>query len=743
MKRISKKAMAIALSLFVMFTAAITSIPARAAAEHIEVQLINFPRGTINPAWGQPALNFMNGWNIVARNAFIAIGASNRGMQVVYCAQPNVELDNGNRNPLISPENFLANYSNGVLNTEQIQLLLGRIFQHGYAGIVSTTMTYDQITNLIATQTLVWEVIVGERAPDFSWNAPPPHLDRVLDKIRDVHPQRALILHHYNRIVGAVQDHSRMPSFLSGTLSQANTHELTWDGTRFSVTLTDTNNMLAQFDFSSAAPGIDVSQSGNQLIISAAAPPAGVIDITATRNSSRGGVIFWSNNPIHVISNIQATVTVGMEIPDQVQGFVRARVSTGGLDIIKTTEHNNGAVAGFQFRVENVDAGQNLGTFTTDATGRIHVPNLQAGRYRVTEINIPASFAAPTPNPVYVNVLPGQTAAVSFNNIRKRGTITVTKLDVETGARAQGNAALNGAVFDIFAAEDVRHGNGTLIYPRDQLVDTIHTGNSNAGTSRVLPLGRYVVVERTAPNGYTLNPARHDVTIHYAGQNVPVVNENAEVHNRVVQGRVSIVKFTSAAGTGNSQIMPPLEGAIFEIYLSSAGSFANALPTERARIATDSNGFAQTPLLPYGSYTIREIYAPGDVRLVDPFQVRIAQDGRTYHFILDNPQFTSLIRIVKVDYTTGQRIPAAGVEFRVRDLATGQWISQSLNYPVPAVFDVFRTAADGALVMPQALPSGEFELWEASAPYGSAISCPANLCVSPSTAAWSLKSSRL
>ena len=721
MRKSLRKMMAIMLS-FLFIITAFASIPftASAVVEHVEVQMIAFPRGGGDSRWGRPDLTLMNGWTTNATTMFQAIGAVNRNMQAAFCVQPGVPINNGDINPEISSVNFLRDYDNGVLGYDDIVALLGRIFQYGYNGRITTDMTYDQITNHIATQLHVWSVITGERDWDFSYIAPPSHLNRMWEYIRPDHPQRALIQYHYNRIETAVINHSRIPSFMSRAAFLAPTHEMAWDGTGFSVTLTDTNNVAGSFNFTTTTPGVTFEVSGNQLTIRAATPPTTPIDIRANRtNLQRSSVVFWAAHPINVTNQPQALTTVGQEITDPVPAFLRVETSTGNLDIIKTTEHNNGAVAGFQFRVENVTTGQDLGVFTSGADGRIHIPNLQVGRHRVTEINIPADFVLPTPNPVYIEVLPGQTSAVSFNNIRKRGQINVTKLDESTGDRPQGDATLNGAIFDVFAADDIRHNDGTLIYARDTLVDTLHTGDTNTATSRILPLGRYAVVERTEPHGYTHSSVRHYVTIRYANENAPVVTESINVYNRVVEGRISVVKFTDPAGD-NNQIMQPLEGAIFEIYLTSAGSFDNALPTERARITTDIYGRATTPLLPYGRYTVREVYAPGDVRLVEPFEVYIDEnsDGRTFNFILNNPTFTSRLRVVKADATTGNTIPVAGTAFRIWCVRNDDWVRQTIYYPTPRTIEIFYTADCGSLILPNPLSSGRFELHEYRAPYG-------------------------
>jgi len=378
----------------------------------------------------------------------------------------------------------------------------------------------------------------------------------------------------------------------------------------------------------------------------------------------------------------------------------------GSLRIIKTVEHWN-TRAGFEFEVRRVSDNHLVGRFTSPISGEIYIPELVVGDYSILEI-IPYGFVAPTPNPCTVTVVAGRvgTAAPSttFHNVRQRATLEIIKSDAETCDHPQGDAQLDNGVFAIYNAAGQR-------------VQTLGSGE----VSQILDLGVYYVVEIEPPTGYTLDETRHRVVLTATNNHEAIFAHTVEVRNEVIRGRVALIKFTDAT-SGNLQIRPPLEGAIFEVWLRSAGSFEDALPTERDRITTGQHGFAQTDWLPYGWYVVEEVYAPGDVRLVDRFYVYIDSNGQTHFFILENPEFNSRVRIVKLDATTGQPIPTAGVAFRVRDLATGEWVSQTFNYPTPTTIDIFHTNEEGWLVMPELLRSGEYELHEIRAPYGYLLS---------------------
>jgi uncharacterized surface anchored protein len=368
-------------------------------------------------------------------------------------------------------------------------------------------------------------------------------------------------------------------------------------------------------------------------------------------------------------------------------------------------------------------------TITTNAAGNAQSKELPLGSYAVREKTAPYGFVLNTSEYNPVLTYAGQEIAVTYTDVTipeapQVGTITVTKYDVATYNRAQGDASLRGAVFEVFADEDIKKLDGSTIYSKNQLVDTLNCGNETSKTSKELPLGSYFVKEKIPPKGYTLDPTPHSVTIEYQGQNVAVVRKNAEVRNKVIEGQISVVKHSDDPDPdvqpGDIQIEAPLEGIPFEVFLKSSGSFSGALDSERDLLITDSDGYAISKKLPYGVYTVKELPDPQgrDVKLVNPFDVFISTDGKVYRYIIDDPWFRSLVKIIKVDSETGKQIPAAGVSFKVKDLSTGEWVEQRYNYPVPTTISVYETAPDGTLVMPESLKSGDYELYEQAAPWG-------------------------
>lgn len=165
-------------------------------------------------------------------------------------------------------------------------------------------------------------------------------------------------------------------------------------------------------------------------------------------------------------------------------------------------------------------------------------------------------------------------------------------------------------------------------------------------------------------------------------------------------------------------IEQPEEGAKFQIYLASAGSYDEAREDERDILTTDADGFAVSKDLPYGRYVVHQTEGMEGQAFIPDFIVYIRTDDQTYSYILNNTTQSSFIRVEKHDAETGKIIPAAGVGFQVRDLSTGDLIAETLYYPTPVTIDTFFTNEEGWLMLPYELSYGQYELIEVETCYG-------------------------
>lgn len=180
-------------------------------------------------------------------------------------------------------------------------------------------------------------------------------------------------------------------------------------------------------------------------------------------------------------------------------------------------------------------------------------------------------------------------------------------------------------------------------------------------------------------------------------------------------GKIAVIKHCD---DGETQIETPEAGAEFEVFLKASGSYENAKESERDYLVCDENGFAETKLLPYGIYTVRQTKGWDGNELMKPFDVFIRDDGGVYRYLINNATFESFIKVIKTDSTTGKVIPYAGAGFQIYD-PTGGLVTMTYTYPEITTIDTFYTTEEGMLITPEKLPYGlGYTLVEVSAPYG-------------------------
>ena len=374
----------------------------------------------------------------------------------------------------------------------------------------------------------------------------------------------------------------------------------------------------------------------------------------------------------------------------------------GNLQVIKSSEDN--LVEGVKFHLYGTSlAGIAVDEYAvTDKNGVATFKDvLISGStpYTLEEVDTEIRYVVPEKQtaPIKWNEVTNR----DFTNILKKFSVTVTKSDREEGT-AQGDAKLSGAVYGI--------------YKGDTLVDKYVTDSEGQFTTKEYVCDSdWTIREITPSEGYLL-----DKTIHKVGAEPKLftIEHNLvanDVTEQVMKGNIAIIKHTD---DGETKIETPENGAEFEVYLKSSGSFEKADKDERDTIVCDENGFAQTKDMPYGVYTVHQTKGWEGRELMKDFDVFISQDGQTYRYLINNANFESYIKVVKVDAETGKKIPYAGAGFQIYDPA-GNKVSMTFTYPTPTTIDTFYTDADGQLVTPEKLDYGKgYSLVEVQAPYG-------------------------
>lgn len=346
---------------------------------------------------------------------------------------------------------------------------------------------------------------------------------------------------------------------------------------------------------------------------------------------------------------------------------------------------------------------QETDTFVTDETGSVTLPEtLTWGLYFVEEVTAPKGYLIREEAlTVFVGQdgdVPGETYQIDVEvpNEPVKGRILLEKkgprlTGFEVTADAYGNEAhrpvyeeryLAGAVFELRAAETVTGGDGTVWFEQGELVETLTTASNGPAASGLLPLGRYVLVEIHAPEGYALDDTPHEVTLDASDAYTPVVEVRAELTNEYLPAEITLTKYKETMqamedehGVRQTVITVPGEGFVFGLYNASDIPYdGGVLPagTLVASGATDADGrliFAGQ--YPHGEYYVKELQAPEGWKLpAGTFPVSIlpekAQEdaviraGLTVH----NELICTPVTITKTDITGAAPVPGALIEVR-------------------------------------------------------------------------------
>ena len=604
MKKLYRRSISGLLALLICFTAILGSgMTAYAAAftgETADSYSVAFPRdGDANldysGTWGHDELHYMNGWTsgeATWMTTLHTIGSFDG--PACYCIEPGVP-----RNLYRSYEGYGEDYwdtfpaeYNRTIDGRTMKTLLGRIMQYGYQGNLSldwrsqNKADADKLAHMMATQVLLWETVVGERDADFN-HVDPGSADAVKSVYRTSHPLYSRFSAYYDSIEASVKKHTVVPSFMDRSEEAAQTVELSWDGGRYTATLTDTNGVLGEYAFSSAQSDMTFAVDGNDLTISAETASADGVTITAVRNNTRQGVLVWSDGHYGPDGTMQDVVTFRDTVSDPMYAYLHLKVGYGSVKIIKTSE--DGEVSGISFTVSGNGTEQ---TVTTNADGEMQLDDLRPGVYTVTE----QSNDRYEPQEVrQVTVISGQVATVAFHNTLKRGSLEVIKTSedhlIEGVKFHLTGASLSGLPVDEYAVTD---STGKAVFS-DVLIGTGYV------LSEVDTDVRYVI-----PEDQTAAVEWSKVT-------------HKSIHNVLKKWNATVTKSDSATGTPQGDAK--LSGAVYGVY--KGGQLVDTY-------VTDGNGQFTTVYYACGDdWTIREI-TPSEGYLLDSTVYPVGAEPQRY-----------------------------------------------------------------------------------------------------------------
>ncbi len=694
------------------------------------------------------------------------------GTHQVYCVESGIDFNTGNS--YVSKNGKNSSYFRKLPTEAQFGVMMALMYgwHEGKSSPVAGTNKDDYA---FATQTIIWEYQQQLRtSPSDLHSANGIDADTYCYSLKGRPSEKC-----YDWILSQMASHYTIPSFAARNQSKADTYTLKYNPDRqnYSLTLTDTNNTLANLSLS--ASGIKVSRSGNQYTFTSDKMIISPITVSAQKavNLDCDEMLIWG---------CVGKQTMVSGASDPVYFYFKLDTETYGTGLIKKTSED-GVVSGIKFNISGNGVNQ---TVVTKADGTVDI-SLMPGVYTVTEQPIdryePQSVQR-------ITIVSGHTSTVTFSNTLKRGSLEIIKSSednlVEGVKFHLYGTSLSGLPVDEYAVTDANgvarfenvlisgstpytveeidtatryvipayqtapiewekvtsrsfanilkkfnvtvtksdsqtgtaQGDASLagavygIYKGEELIDTYTTDKNGQFTTKYYVCGNDWTVREISPSeGYLLDRTIHRVGAEPELYTVEFNSTANDVTEQVIKGNIAIIKHTD---NGETQIETPETGATFEVFRKAAGSFDAAKETERDILTCDENGFAQTKDMPYGIYTVRQTSGWEGRELMKPFDVFISKDGQTYRYLINNANFESYIKVVKKDAETGNTIPYAGAGFQIYD-PNGNLVTMTFTYPEVTTIDTFYTTADGELITPQTLEYGKgYSLVEVQAPYG-------------------------
>lgn len=687
-----------------------------------------------------------------------------------YCIEPGHTLYSGNT---LTEDGSTVWKNIGSAKQKAINLAL----LYGKPGSgKSLSGTEDQ--KWVATQLIVWEFVSGCRSTADGYKCTNT---KFIDGIcaGGANPGVKSV---YNAISKSLSNYSTVPSFASAIASKAETYEMKYSDGKYTLMLTDSNNILSDFGFKTTS-GISVSKSGNKLTLTSTSP----VNDAVTFNSVKSMPSVGNTTLIpYGDATLQDVITGVENDADPIRAYFKVKTSSGNLKLVKTSEDGN--VANIEFTVKGDGYSQ---TVKTNSKGEFELTDLVPGSYTVTEIT---DSKYETQKSQTVKVESGKTATVTFENILKKGSLEVVKTSEDNfneGVKFHlYGTSLSGASVDLYATTDAdgiaKFENVLVSGDKPYTLEEVDTADRyvvpkkqtapiewNKVTQRsfdnVLKKWNLTVTKtdaetKTAQGNATLAGAIYGIydngklvdkyttdkngsftTSYYVcGDNWTLKEikpskgyllDETEYHigseakkYTIENNSISIgvtedilmgkISIIKHTDDGSTKIETPEKGAEFQVYLKSAGGYSKAKETERDILTCDEYGFAETKDLPYGIYTVHQTKGWNGTEFIADFDVFISENNKTYKYLINNASLESYVKIVKVDSETGKQIPYAGAGFQIYD-SNGNKVTMKYTYPNVTEIDTFYTNSEGYLITPETLPYGKgYSVVEVQAPYG-------------------------
>lgn len=521
-----------------------------------------------------------------------------------------------------------------------------------------------ETAKMMVTQHLVWLASEGYITVDgtnWSWSS---GIDNDVERMANLAYNGSVVRSYYAELKDRLLRSEIVPSFAgkSSDGSDAQEIDLQLVTGKYTATVTDTNGVLDLFDFQQA--GFDISRNGNTLMISTNTLPEQETTIIGAGYTvgDKNSIAVWEDRDQQANIQHQATcpgttqTMAYIKIKGEKPKYTVTLTKTSA-DVKITNGNANYSLEGAVYNVYKAYVNPNhdytndpvVATFTTQKDGHATLSKkLENGDYVTIEQVAPLGYTLDTS--VHRFSVNGKSTDIPVVDDPGYIQLTIKKKDSDNNTGiASGDAKLEGAIYRVAYLE-----NGVTV------TKDITINASAVARLSNLPIGKLKVWEISAPIGYKLDSTVHvyDIKAHQVTSDIYEL-EPEDFTEDVFKGRISLHKQYETLDN-----LAEEQGAEFDVYLKSAGSFDAAKETERDHITTGADGMATTKDLPYGTYVVHQSKGGNGRQLVSDFDVSISEDGKVYSYDLVNTQKNAQLKIVK----TSEDGVVEGIKFRVTRL---------------------------------------------------------------------------
>lgn len=532
-----------------------------------------------------------------------------------------------------------------------------------------------ETAKMMVTQHLVWLASEGYITVDgtnWSWSS---GIDNDVERMANLAYNGSVVRSYYAELKDHLLRSEIVPSFAGKSSDGSDAQEIALQlvNGKYTATVTDTNGVLDLFDFQKA--GFDISRNGNTLTISTSTLPEQETTIIGAGYTvgDKNSIAVWEDRDQQANIQHQATcpgttqTMAYINIKGEKPKYTVTLTKTSA-DVKITNGNANYSLEGAVYNVYKAYVNPNhdyandpvIATFTTDANGKATLSRkLENGDYVTIEQVAPLGYTLD--KNVHRFSINGKSANLDVVDDPTKIRLTVRKKDADTNSNVpQGDATLEGAQYRI-----------TYTNNDEKIENIVTTNKSGQAVLRNIPIGVLVTVEEIGvPLGYKLDSKVHTYITTTDTKELEYDLIPEDFTEEVMKGQIALHKQYETLDD-----LAEEQGAEFDIYLKSAGSYAAAKETERDHITTGADGMATTKDLPYGTYVVHQTKGGNGRQLVSDFDVVISEDGKTYSYDLVNTQKNAQLKIVK----TSEDGVIEGIKFRVTRLEDGYSAEYTTN----------------------------------------------------------------